>query len=74
MKGYRLSAGAALAAGTAITAGAVMWFGSALMLCPGLAFTAMLLLGSDRILERARDSIKSQPIRIASVPIALWAL
>ena len=74
MKKLRLSAGTALAGGAAITAAAVEWFGSALMICPGIAFTAMLLLGSDRILERARESIKSQPVRIIAVPIALWSL
>jgi membrane protease YdiL (CAAX protease family) len=74
MQRYRLSAGTALAAGTAITAGAVWWFSSALMICPGFAFTGMLLLGSDRILERAKESVKPQPLRIAAVPFALCIL
>jgi hypothetical protein len=34
----------------------------------------MLLMGSDRVLERAREAVRKQPIRIAAVPIALWAL
>jgi membrane protease YdiL (CAAX protease family) len=74
MKRYLLSSVAAIVAGLVVTAAAVWWFSSPLMVCPGLAFTGMLLLGSDRILERAKESIKPQPIRIAAVPIALCTL
>jgi membrane protease YdiL (CAAX protease family) len=34
----------------------------------------MLLLGSDRILERGRESVKKRPLGIAAVPAALWTL
>jgi uncharacterized protein len=79
---YRLSWMAALVAGLGVTAAAVIWFGTTrlplqhalLMICPGLAFTGMLLLGSDRVLERARESVSKEPIRIAVVPAALWSL
>lgn len=82
MNRYRLSAPAALISGLALTAAAVIWFASAgrpltqalLLICPGLAFTTMLFLGSDRFLEKAREAVRKQPWRIAVVPLALWVL
>jgi membrane protease YdiL (CAAX protease family) len=34
----------------------------------------MLFLGSDRVLERAKEYVSKHPLCIAAVPIALWAL
>jgi membrane protease YdiL (CAAX protease family) len=82
MKRYRLSLPAALVAGAGVTAAVVMWFGAGgrpllqalLFICPGLAFTGMLLLGSDRVLERAEQAVRKQPARVAAIPAGLWAL
>jgi len=82
MDRYRLSSNLALIAGLAVTAAAVIWFAGAgrplaqalLFVCPGLAFTGMLLLGSDRILERWQKSVTAWPVRIALVPVFLWGL
>lgn len=82
MERHRLSSMMALAAGLALTAAAVIWFAAAgrpltqalLFVCPGLAFTAMLFLGSDHILEWGKKSVGAQPARIALVPVFLWAL
>ena len=79
---YRLSAKAAVVVGFLLTAAAVVWFASAgrsiaqalLMICPGLAFTGMLILGSDFVQERAQESVKRTPVLIAAVPAALWIL
>src|SRR5262245_18091707 len=82
MKKHRLSSRQAIIFGALITAAASIWFsrvtndvGAALfMVCPGIAFTAMLLLGSDRVLERLQNWIQPQPIRIALIPAGLWLL
>jgi membrane protease YdiL (CAAX protease family) len=44
------------------------------MVCPGAAFTVMLLLGSDSIIERLRNWFRRYPVRIVGVPVALWAI
>jgi membrane protease YdiL (CAAX protease family) len=44
------------------------------VVCPGLAFTAMLWLGSDSVLERIEKWVHFQPARITIVPAALWLL
>ncbi|HLH30296.1 MAG TPA: type II CAAX endopeptidase family protein [Terriglobia bacterium] len=82
MRTYRLSTHSAIIIGLAITAAVVLWFGTGalplsqafLMICPGLAFTGMLLLGSDAILKNAQNRIKARPLTIALVPAGLWAL
>jgi len=82
MKRYRLSAGGAVFAGVLVTAAAFAAFWSrthsvslaVLVGCPGLAFLAMLLLGSDRVLERLERWIDGWPWRIIAVPVGLWLL
>jgi membrane protease YdiL (CAAX protease family) len=72
----------ALIMGLTVTAAAVIWFGAAgrplpqalLFVCPGLAFTGMLLLGSDHVLEWGQKSVSAEPGRIALVPVFLWGL
>lgn len=44
------------------------------MVCPGAAFTAMLLLGSDSVIERLRTWFRRYPVGIVGVPVALWAI
>ena len=44
------------------------------MICPGIAFTGMLVLGSDRILETAQEFVRRRPAGILAVPIGLWSL
>jgi uncharacterized protein len=78
----RLDARAATASGIVLTAVAVIWFwdtthqlkNALLILCPGLAFTAMLWFGSDSVLERLGKWVRVQPPRIFIVPAALWLL
>ena len=68
--------------GFVITVAAVAWFAAAgrplsqavLMICPGLAFCGMLVLGSGYVQEGAQEWVKASPIRIATVPAALWVL
>src|SRR5262249_41364428 len=82
MDRYRLSSKVGMVAGLGVTAAAVTWFAGAgrplaqalLFVCPGLAFTGMLLLGSDYILERGQKSITAEPVRIALVPVFIWGL
>jgi membrane protease YdiL (CAAX protease family) len=82
MDRHRLSSKVALIAGLAVTAAAVVWFAAAgrpltqalFFICPGLAFTGMLLLGSDHILEWGQKSVSAEPGRIALVPAFLWGL
>lgn len=82
MKRYRISIACAVIAGLAVTVAVVIWFVSAgrpltqalLMICPGMAFTGMLLLGSDRFLESVQESVRKQPWRIVVAPLALWVL
>jgi membrane protease YdiL (CAAX protease family) len=44
------------------------------VLCPGVAFAIMLALGSDDVLERAKQWIARRPLRAGFVPAALWLL
>lgn len=82
MTQLRLSPEAALVTGLAVTAAAVAWFAAAgrplpvalLMICPGVAFTGMLLLGSDRILETGKELVRRRPVGILAVPVVLWSL
>jgi membrane protease YdiL (CAAX protease family) len=78
----RLGTREAAAFGIAATAAAGVWFWNAthhipdtlFILCPGAAFTAMLWLGSDTILERIEKWVHTQPARVVIVPAALWLL
>src|SRR5712691_3569740 len=82
MKPYRLSARAAAAAGFFVTIAAVVWFWSgthsftqsAFVVCPGVAFTVMLLLGSGKVLERLQDWIDARPARVLLAPAGLWSV
>src|SRR5690349_13243663 len=82
MQPHRLSSAAAVIIGLATTAAAVVWSArtaaqpqlAILMVFPGAAFTAMLLLGSDSIIERLRTLFRKQPVRIVFVPAGLWAI
>jgi membrane protease YdiL (CAAX protease family) len=72
----------AVSSGVALTAAALVWYAltaseprlAVWMVCPGAAFTAMLLLGSDSIIERMRIWVRKRPARIACVPAGLWAI
>src|SRR2546425_3193017 len=76
---YRLPAATAALAGILLTAAAMVWFWSMthspgkafLVACPGAAFTAMLLLGSD-VLFKLQGWIDKRPNRIFAVPAVLW--
>src|SRR5262245_41601060 len=82
MTKHRLSIRQAIAVGALITAAAAIWFwrvshdavAAAFIVCPGIAFTVMLLLGSDEALERLQNWIQAKPSRIALVPAGLWLL
>src|SRR6185295_15939935 len=82
MKWHRLSAQAAVLSGVIVTTAAIVWFSmtaysfnrAIFIVCPGAAFTAMLLLGSDRVLEQMQRWIDAKRARIIAVPAALWAL
>jgi membrane protease YdiL (CAAX protease family) len=82
MRPHQLSSTTAVVSGLALTAAAVLWFalnaaqpGAAVwMVCPGAAFTAMLVLGSDSVIERMRTWFRRYPARIVGVPLALWAI
>jgi len=83
MKRYRLAPGGAVVAGIVVTvaANAAFWnrthsVGQAAVLavCPGAAFAVMLLLGSDRGLERLQEWIDRWPPRLIAAPAALWLL
>jgi CAAX protease family protein len=62
--------------------GTAIWFWSAthrltpalFIACPGAAFTGMLLLGSNRVLENLKLWIHEKPARVALVPATLWLL
>jgi len=79
MKPYRLPAATAALVGILLTAAAMVWFWSMthspgkafLVVCPGAAFTAMLLLGSD-VLFKLQGWIDKRPNRIFAVPAVLW--
>ncbi|HYR83593.1 MAG TPA: type II CAAX endopeptidase family protein [Terriglobia bacterium] len=82
MRPYRLSARAATAAGISVTIAAVAWFWNsthsfiqaAFVVCPGAAFTVMLLLGSGNVLERLQARIEARPARVMLAPAGLWLL
>src|SRR5262245_24053845 len=82
MTKHRLSTRQAIAVGALISAAAAFWFwrvthdagAAAFMVCPGIAFTAMVLLGSDEVLERLQSWMQAKPSRIALVPAGLWLL
>ena len=74
MKRYRLSVSAAVLAGALATITAMVWFSSPLIACPGVAFTAMLLLASDSVLERTQRWIDTRRARIVVLPAGLWVL
>jgi membrane protease YdiL (CAAX protease family) len=82
MKPHRLSARAAAGAGILVTFAAIVWFWNsthsftqaAFVACPGVAFTAMLMLGSGSILERLQDWIDVRPSRVMLAPTGLWLL
>ena len=50
------------------------WSSSPFIVCPGVAFTAMLLLGSGSMLERMQKWIEAGHTRIVAVPAGLWLL
>jgi hypothetical protein len=82
MSSYRLSMPHAAIIGCAVNVLAVAWFlnsthqwsTSIFILCPVAAFTAMLVLGSDDVLERMAEWIAVQPIRVIAAPVGLWSL
>ncbi|HET9132386.1 MAG TPA: hypothetical protein VFO86_15630, partial [Terriglobia bacterium] len=77
-----MSSLAALIAGSLFTvaAGLWLWFAenrtnaAVMVIYPGIAFTLMLLLGSDNLLERARKAIERHPYFIVLAPLGLWGL
>jgi membrane protease YdiL (CAAX protease family) len=81
-KRYRLGPRAATAFGIVATIAAGIWFwdtthqmkAALFVVCPGLAFTAMLWIGSDNVLERLQRWVHAQPARVAIVPTGLWLL
>jgi hypothetical protein len=68
--------------GCTITLAVSWWFwhvshslsNAVLVACPGIAFTAMLLIGSDGVLESLQKWVDRKPSRIVAVPAALWIL
>src|SRR5689334_8025481 len=82
MKKHRLSTLQAIAVAALITAAATIWVWrvtsdattAIFMICPGVAFAALLLLGSDSVLERLGNWIQGKPARIAVIPASLWLL
>src|SRR5215467_3394502 len=82
VKPGRLPARAAIAFGilTTVSAAIAFWstthrLSTALFIaCPGIAFTAMLWLGSNDVLEHLKLWIHDEPARIAIVPAFLWLL
>jgi membrane protease YdiL (CAAX protease family) len=65
-----------------VTFAAALWFwhlshvpaNAILVVCPGVAFTAMLVTGSDGVLEWLQAWIDKQPSRIVAIPSSLWLL
>ncbi len=82
MKAYRLSFSAALAAGGLAAFAAMVWsyilkqsaVQTVSVLCPGAAFTAMLVMGSGNILETLQGWIRRKPARFMIPPLGLWVL
>jgi membrane protease YdiL (CAAX protease family) len=67
MEVYRLSTRWAILCGFLVTLAAIYRFESLWLVCPGIAFTAMLVLGSGSVLEM-------MPRWAVFVPAALWLL
>ncbi len=42
--------------------------------CPGIAFTIMLLVGSDAVIERLQSWVHRAPLRLVLAPVTLWLL
>src|SRR5215471_4122754 len=74
MKRLRLSPAPAVIASCAVTVAAIKWFSSPWLVCPGIAFATMLLLGSDLIQERLQKWIEGNSMRITAAPAGLWLL
>jgi membrane protease YdiL (CAAX protease family) len=82
MTRYRTGIRCATIFGIVATVSAGIWFWQAThqwrtalsVLCPGVALTSMLLLGSDNVLERLNLWVKANPARIALAPAGLWLL
>ena len=78
----RLSAREAIAFGILATIAAGIWFWNKTLepsvllfiVCPGIAFTVMLWLGSNTVLERLRFWVHANRSRITIVPASLWLL
>jgi len=68
--------------GCIITVAAAIWFwnlthrvaNAVFIVCPGIAFTGLLVLGSEDVLERLQQWIDVQPLRVVAVPSGLWIL
>jgi membrane protease YdiL (CAAX protease family) len=81
-KRYRLGLREATAFAIVATIAAGIWFwdtthqlkAALLIVCPGLAFTAMLWIGSDHVLERLERWVHAQPARVMVFPTGLWLL
>jgi membrane protease YdiL (CAAX protease family) len=78
---YSLGTNTAVVAGLLLTVAAVLYFWftthrqtAVFLICPGVTFTALLVLGSDRVLERLQRWIDPQPRRAAAFPAGLWLL
>jgi len=77
---HRIQTRTAIVLGIIATVAAAIWFWTAthqlnaalLIACPGAAFTAMLCLGSDRVLERLQYWIHESPTRVIIIPASLW--
>jgi membrane protease YdiL (CAAX protease family) len=82
VKPWRLDTPAATAFGILTTATAAIVFWSTthqlatavFTVCPGIAFTALLWLGSNGAIEHLKLWIHDKPARIAIVPAFLWLL
>src|SRR5215831_3068035 len=81
MQSHRLSTETAIFTGLLVTSTAQLFALTAAepwlavwMLCPGAAFTIMLLLGSDSRIEQMQTWFRKHPARIVCVPAGLWAI
>jgi membrane protease YdiL (CAAX protease family) len=78
----RLPIRGALAIGCTITLAAAWWFwhvshmlaSAVFVICPGIAFTAMLVMGADGVIESVQNWVERTPFRIVLVPAGLWTL
>ena len=81
-KRYRLEPRGAATFGIVVTIAAGTWLwdtthqmkAALFIVCPGLAFTAMLWIGSDNVVERLERWLHAQPARVMIVPTGLWLL